>query len=99
MPGLSRRRFLRKSAELAAFGMVVVRNASSAATEPNHTFPTDPRQRLAVPSWPFRAYIQAPMNRWARDRKLPGMDLKDFAAVVVEKFKVRKDFRSSSISA
>jgi len=42
-----------------------------------------------VPSWPFRGYIEAPTNKWARDPKLPGMDLKDFAAMVVKRFNVR----------
>ena len=37
-------------------------------------------------SWPFRAYIESPTNRWARDPKLPGMDLKDFAAMVKKEF-------------
>jgi sugar phosphate isomerase/epimerase len=90
MSAISRRRFLQSSAAaLAASRAAISREAFSAATEPNLNFPSDPRERLAVPSWPFRAYIQAPNNWWARDRKLPGIDLKDFAAMVVERFKVR----------
>jgi len=61
----------------------------SVLTQPGLSFPSARRDRLAVPSWPFRGYIVAPLNKWARDPKLPGMDLKDFAAMVVERFKVR----------
>jgi sugar phosphate isomerase/epimerase len=50
-------------------------------------FPTAARDRLAVASWPFRAYIQSPRND-DRDKKLPGMDLRDFAAQVKDKFGV-----------
>ena len=49
-------------------------------------FPTEPRERLAVASWPFRMFIDAPTNKRARDPKTPGMDLKDFGAMVVKKF-------------
>jgi len=90
MSTISRRRFLESSAAaLAASAMPIVHEAFSASTEPNLTFPTEPRQRLAVPSWPFRGYIEAPTNKWARDPKLPGMDLKDFAAMAVKRFDVR----------
>lgn len=57
-----------------------------AANAPHLDFPTEPRSRLAVASWPFRAYIDAPENTWARDPKVPGVDLKDFAAMVVQRF-------------
>ena len=90
MFAISRRRFLQSSATaLAASASTLVPKAFSASTEPNLTFPIEPRERLAVPSWPFRAYIEAPTNKWARDPKLPGMDLKDFAAMVVKRFNVR----------
>jgi sugar phosphate isomerase/epimerase len=55
--------------------------------EPHIPFPTAPRDRVSVASYPFRAYIEAPGNG-DRDPKLPGMDLKDFAAEVVKKFNV-----------
>lgn len=90
MSAISRRRFLQSSAAaLAASGSTFVPKAFSASTEPNLSFPREPRARIAVPSWPFRAYIEAPTNKWARDPKLPGMDLKDFAAMVVKRFNVR----------
>jgi sugar phosphate isomerase/epimerase len=105
MPEPSRRRFLKKSAALAASAVTVgVQQALwSVAAEPHVKFPTEPRARLAVASWPFRKFIESPANRWARDPKLPGMDLKDFAAMVVKRFDLRgieplgQHFRSTEI--
>jgi sugar phosphate isomerase/epimerase len=89
MSEISRRRFLQSSAAaLTAAGATLVGNAFSASREPTLTFPREPRARIVVPSWPFRGYIEAPTNKWARDTKLPGMDLKDFAAMVVKRFNV-----------
>ncbi len=86
MRKLSRRAFLNQASCLAAsaipFGIV----RGLPAGEPNLQFPTVPRDRLAVASWPFRALIESPTNRWARNRKQPGMDLKDFAAMVKARF-------------
>lgn len=48
-------------------------------------FPVVPRERIAVTTWPFRMYMESPTNRW-RNPKLPGMALKDFPAMVLEKF-------------
>lgn len=73
----TRREFLKTSAVLAA-----------AAAAPDLRFPTRPRERLAVASYPFRAFLNTPGSR-ERDRKQPGMDLKDFAAMVAGKFDVR----------
>jgi sugar phosphate isomerase/epimerase len=50
-------------------------------------FPTAPRARLAVTSYPFRARIISPTNT-ERNKDVPGMDLKEFASFVVEKFDV-----------
>jgi len=90
MSAIPRRRFLQSCAgALAASASSLIPKAFSASTEPNLSFPSEPRERLAVPSWPFRGYIEAPTNKWARDPKLPGIDLKDFAAMVVKRFNVR----------
>src|SRR2546427_683146 len=59
-----------------------------AAKEPNLTFPTEPRARLGVASYPFRAFIDSPNNR-DRDHAKPGMELKAFPAMVREKFNLR----------
>jgi len=90
MIAVPRRHFLQTcAAALAAPAATLIPKTFSASTEPNLTFPSAARERLAVPSWPFRGYIVAPLNKWARDPKLPGMDLKDFAAMVVKQFNVR----------
>ena len=91
---LTRRSFLEKLSALTAGGMVLsgMENSFGAAAlstsrAPHISFPRAPRDRIAVASYPFRAYIDSPSNR-DRDRNLPGMDLRDFAAEVVKKFKV-----------
>src|SRR5438094_42159 len=56
-------------------------------TEPYYTFPSEARQRLAVTSYPFRAYIESPTNS-GRDKSLKGMDLKEFAGMVAKRFGV-----------
>jgi sugar phosphate isomerase/epimerase len=75
---LSRRHFLTTS--LAATGA-----ATLMASDPQLAFPTNPRDRLAVTSWPFRAYMDAPGNGEG-DRTKQRIDAKDFAAMVVERF-------------
>ncbi len=60
--------------------------AATERAEPSLQFPAEPRARLAVASWPFRELIESPTNRRARNPKKPGMDLKDFGAMVVSKF-------------
>jgi len=54
---------------------------------PELRFPSGPRQRLAVTSWPFRAYIDSGQNRY-RDVKLPGWDIRAFPGMIAEKFNV-----------
>jgi sugar phosphate isomerase/epimerase len=50
-------------------------------------FPVRARDRLAVTSWPFRTLIESPTNR-QRDAAVRGIDLKEFPAMIVEKFDV-----------
>lgn len=102
----SRRSFLRASATLAATSLMagVQRGFGALPAEPHIKFPTEPRARVAVASWPFRAFIESPTNKWARNPKLPGMDLKDFAAMVIKRFNVHgieplgQHFRSTEMS-
>src|SRR6266496_3811072 len=85
---ITRRKFVANASALAAGSVFAgISHAASADPKPHIDFPTAPRDRVAVASYPFRGYINAPGNR-DRDPKLPGMDLKDFAAEVVKKFKV-----------
>ena len=58
-----------------------------AQRRPDLKFPTAARDRLAVASWPFRAEIESATNEY-RDKKRPGMDLRDFAVKVKNKFGV-----------
>lgn len=78
----NRRDFLR-AAVLAAG----VRRLTAAAA-PAFRFPTEPRERLAVSSYPFRAFIDSPRRRGARSGQ-PLMDLKDFPQMVVKRFDIR----------
>ncbi len=102
----SRRTFLRQSGILMGSSLVLqgTREVWSLDTGPDFKFPAAPRDRLSVASWPFRAFIEAPNNKWDRDPKLPGMDLKDFGAMVVKKFGLRNiepldsHFRSTEMS-
>ncbi len=88
MQKISRRKFFGESLTVAA-GMVALGSIhNSFCSEPDLRFPTQPRERLGVASWPFRAFIESPTNM-ERNRKEPGMDLKDFAAMVVKRFDVR----------
>ncbi len=75
---LSRRHFV--TSALAAAG-----TARLLASEPQLTFPTNPRDRLSVTSWPFREYMAAPGNHDS-DPKKKRIDAKDFAAMVAERF-------------
>jgi len=90
MRRLSRREFLRNSSTLAA-GVAWLgsgRDCLARSSQPDLRFPTAVRDRLAVASWPFRAFIESPTNH---DRKhgQPGMDLKHFPALVVNRFGLR----------
>jgi sugar phosphate isomerase/epimerase len=82
--GMNRRRFL----ETALVASAAAPRSLFGAREPDIAFPTDPRARLGVASYPFRAFIESVRNR-DRDKTKPGMDLKDFPAMVREKYNVR----------
>src|SRR5215470_6632455 len=86
----SRRDFLKQVATLAcACGLPVEDPAQSKnhAHHPDLVFPTRPRDRLAVTSWPFRAYIETPDNR-GRNPSVSSIDIKEFPAIVAERFSV-----------
>ena len=56
---------------------------------PHLQFPTEPRERIAIASYPFRDFIAGPSEHGGNS---PGqkMDIKDFAAHVSGKFNIRK---------
>ncbi len=71
MPSITRRNFVQTFAAFAA-------RPEGHPAPPDIHFPTAPRDRLAVASYPFRASMERPGH--------PGLALKDFAAMVVDKF-------------
>lgn len=87
---LTRRAFLEKLSIITAVNVVAPTVPSAFANtdaNPHIAFPTAPRDRIAIASYPFRAYIESPGNR-DRNPSLPGMDLLHFPAHVIEKFNV-----------
>ena len=100
----TRRTFLQQSTALAAVGFLesgITRAWATVPPEPHLSFPSAPRDRIAIASYPFRGYIDSPTNP-NRDRSLPGMELTEFVSQVVAKFNVRnvephyRHFRSLS---
>jgi len=83
MKNLTRRRFVH-SALLFSAGVALAQEASA----PHAVFPVDPRKRIAVATYPFRASIIAPGNR-DRDPKKAGMDLAQFARSIPAQFGVQ----------
>lgn len=80
---MNRRQFLGTALVAGSAGPA----ALFAASEPHIPFPTEPRARLGVSSYPFRAFIDSPHNH-DRDKTKPGMTLLEFPAMVREKFHV-----------
>ena len=76
---IGRREFLGLSLAIAA--------TSLRAAEPSVNFPTDPRQRLAVSSYPFRAQIVSPRSR-DKGNGQGGMTLPQFGEYIVSKLHV-----------
>lgn len=77
---LSRRQFLGSSVAASVASKLL-------AVEPQLIFPANPRDRLAVTSWPFRAYMDTTGSHEGDGTK-KRIDAKDFAAMVVERFDI-----------
>jgi sugar phosphate isomerase/epimerase len=86
MQKVTRRDFLRTSSSLAVTAAVGGGRGAFAA-EPHIVFPTEPRKRISVASYPFRDFIEDPRHP-GRAGKQAAMPLKDFGAMVVQKFGV-----------
>jgi sugar phosphate isomerase/epimerase len=82
-----RRHFLYHSASAAAGLWLLPSTLRAAAAEPHLTFPTAPRDRICIASYPFRNFIT---GRDAKPTAAPPMDLKDFAAHVRDRFGIDK---------
>ena len=90
MDSLTRRAFLEHLSVLTVGGVTTAAFSSAVASphsEPHIPFPTHPRERISIASYPFRAYIVSPDNR-DRDTSLPGINLLEFPAHVVAKFNI-----------
>ncbi len=86
----SRRDFLKQVATLASACCVSIEGLAqptNQSPQPDLEFPTRPHDRLAVTSWPFRAYFETPANQ-GRKPSVPSMDMKQFPAMVAERFGV-----------
>ena len=77
---ISRRTFVAQAAIASTY-------AALGQNSPKATYPTDPRHRLAVATYPFRAHIISPTNS-DRSEKVPGMDLGGFARYIRSEFNV-----------
>jgi sugar phosphate isomerase/epimerase len=84
---LNRRNFLSASALVAAGLCLLPEDLFSAESGPHLRFPSAPRDRICVASYPFREFI---VGREAKSGATPPMDLKDFAAHVKQKFGIDK---------
>lgn len=90
MDSLTRRVFLEKLSALTAGGLtaaIVPGAVEISDLAPRISFPTHPRERISIASYPFRAYIVSPANR-DRDTSLPGMNLLEFPAHIIAKFNI-----------
>lgn len=94
---ISRRTFLRGIAAMSAAASTArlgrespgrAKMLSAPLSGPDIVFPTAPRDRIAISTWPFRAWIESPDNP-GRNSKLPGMDLTQFVLRATKQFNVR----------
>ncbi len=87
----TRRRFLTQSLTAAAAAPLVAALVSAAedTSGPHVQFPTEPRERIAIASYPFRDFINGPSEHTG-SFSAQKMDIKDFAAHVSAKFNIRK---------
>src|ERR1700758_3673468 len=85
MHGITRRQFLAECATATAGAALLPATArSTSIPEPSIKFPSSPRERVAVASYPFREFIGGPEHKNGN----PTIELKEFAAHVVKKFNV-----------
>jgi sugar phosphate isomerase/epimerase len=81
-----RRLFLKQFVIAAAGASVCPRFAFPSSSVPHIQFPTAPRERIAIASYPFRDFIASPKAA-ASPQKI---DLKDFTAHCGDKLNIRK---------
>jgi sugar phosphate isomerase/epimerase len=87
----TRRQFLSQSAMLTAGALLSSLDVTAFPAQPHITFPTNPRDRLAVASYPFRDFIlPAESVSASASPTMPKMELAEFAAHVKSRFHVNK---------
>jgi sugar phosphate isomerase/epimerase len=84
----TRRNFLKHSAAAGLVASCPYFSSMAAVSAPHLQFPTRPVDRLALTTYPFRAYMEGPENP-GRDRTKPGMDVIQFAKMAIQKFNIR----------
>ena len=87
----TRRLFLTESVATAA-STLLWRTLPALGAEksgPSLQFPTQPRERIAIASYPFRSVIAGP-SKQSSNASGPKMDVKEFAAHVISKFNINK---------
>jgi len=88
MKDFSRREFLFGTSVFTLSLTTGLRNTLASPHGPRLQFPSGPRERLALTSWPFREFIESPGNPY-RNRKEPGMDIQDFAGMAAKRFGIK----------
>jgi sugar phosphate isomerase/epimerase len=83
---LTRRRFLAQSATLAGAFLSSETAAANQTSKPNLQFPSQPHDRIAIASYPFREFVAGPEHKKGN----PAIALQDFAAHVVSRFGVNR---------
>jgi sugar phosphate isomerase/epimerase len=90
----SRRIFLQQAAAMSAMSMAGLRHTADTIASvvgptggPSVKFPAEPRERIAVATYPFRDFIAGARDPHATSSKMP---LKEFAGHVKQKFNVNK---------
>ena len=88
MRGTTRRQFLAECAAAAGASLLpgIARSdaISQPSSQPSIKFPSAPRDRVAVATYPFREFIAGPEHKSGN----PTVELKDFAAHAAKKFHV-----------
>jgi sugar phosphate isomerase/epimerase len=102
LPLTTRRIFIAESAGAVATAMLFTGSKTSLAANsgPTLKFPSDPRERIAVASYPFREFIAGAHDK-SNGSSTPKMDLREFAGHAKSRFNISRiepwseHFRSS----
>ncbi|MGB7281115.1 MAG: TIM barrel protein [Candidatus Acidiferrum sp.] len=85
----TRRDFIARSAATAVAATLWPYSKAAATTGPNLHFPSAPRERIAIASYPFRDFIAGAHDRRSNS-SAPKIELRDFLPHVISKFQIGK---------